>query len=241
MIAICAEPTVNCTESAHSGAIKPLQRPYPQFKIRVNRILDKHTHPILFAPGQTGNKISDFLHSKRICRSSRPYPDRAYAGSERIAQMSRRGYLRHRSHVGFLADLGQPGQCLGPDTLERPRACTRFPYSRPEISYPRRSQFLSCAQRLRTRLGTARPGNDDRRSALKFSIEDRNQIFEFNHKKSYTTKHQRFPDCFLKRAFSLTTPSLPSIRIAEYWNVFASPKKTTHNAPFAATGSGSSI
>lgn len=45
----------------------------------------------------------------------------------------------------------------------------------------------------------------------------------------------------LKAFLTLATPAVPNIRMAVYWQVLASPKKTVHNTPFIAAERGSNI
>ena len=48
-------------------------------------------------------------------------------------------------------------------------------------------------------------------------------------------------DVFLKKFFSLFTPSTPMMDSPPYWNVLASPNSTTQRMPLASAEMGSAI
>ena len=120
------------TELPYTCLVKPFQSTYPQIQIRIHRILDKHRNIRIL------QRISYFLHQKRVGRRPGPDPDHIHTEFHAVENMLFACHLRADLHSQLVLYSLEPFEPLGSYAFECIRVSSRLPYSGTEHAYAQR-------------------------------------------------------------------------------------------------------
>src|SRR5574344_49269 len=117
----------------YTSLIDTFKCTYPQFQIRINRVLNKYRNINTF------QRIGKSLHGKRVCGCSCTYPKNIYTIFKSKFYVFWCSHLCCCKHACLLLNLFHPRQSLLSVAFKTSWFCSRLPYS--------------CAEYLKTFVG----------------------------------------------------------------------------------------